>query len=93
MVSLYYKNRFLDLKNSILEETQFNLIRSSLQSLIDFRLALSNKLLIPDNNESILQRIDDYQLIINVLNSEEKDWTNETTDELINKLQIMVNLF
>jgi heptaprenylglyceryl phosphate synthase len=61
--------------------------------LINFRLALSEKLLITNDNESILQRIDDYQLIINVLNSQEKDWTNETTDKLINKLEKMVNIF
>jgi heptaprenylglyceryl phosphate synthase len=61
--------------------------------LINFRLSLSEKLLITNDNESILQRIDDYQLIINVLNSQEKDWTNETTDKLINKLEKMVNIF
>ncbi len=61
--------------------------------MINFRLALSEKLLITNDNESILQRIDDYQLIINVLNSQEKDWTNETTDKLINKLEKMVNIF
>lgn len=60
---------------------------------MNFRLDLSNKLSTENDNESILQRIDDYQLIINELNSEEKEWTNETTDELINKLQTMVNLF
>ncbi len=61
--------------------------------MINFRLSLSEKLLITNDNESILQRIDDYQLIINVLNSQEKDWTNETTDKLINKLEKMVNIF
>jgi hypothetical protein len=76
-----------------LEETQLNLLRSSLESLINFRHALSNKLLITDNNESILQRIDDYQLIINALNSPKEDWTNETIDELMTKLQTMVNRF
>jgi len=61
--------------------------------LINFRLAISDKLLIKDDNESILQRIDDYHLIINVLNSQEKDWTNETTEKLIHKLETMVNIF
>jgi hypothetical protein len=81
-------NQFLNDKNPILDETQFNLIRSSL----DFRHALSNKFSIIDNDESILQRIDNYQLIINTLNPQDKDWTNETTDELITKLQTMVNI-
>ncbi len=79
---------FLTIKNPILDETQFNLIRSSL----DFRHALSNKFSIIDDDESILQRIDNYQLIIDTLNSPDKDWTNETTDELITKLQTMVNI-
>jgi hypothetical protein len=61
--------------------------------LINFRLAIFDKLLIKDDNESILQRIDDYQLIINALNSQEKDWTNETTEKLIHKLETMVNIF
>ncbi len=61
--------------------------------MINFRLAIFDKLLIKDDNESILQRIDDYQLIINALNSQEKDWTNETTEKLIHKLETMVNIF
>ncbi len=70
-----------------------NLIRSSLQSSADFRLALSNKLSITDNDEEILQRIDDYQLIINALKSDENNWTNETIDELLIKLKLMVKIF
>jgi hypothetical protein len=82
-----------DIKNSFSEEAQFNLIRSFLQSCTTFRLTLSNKLSVIDNNESILQRIDDYQSIINQLNSQENNWTNETTDKLLIKLKIMVELF
>lgn len=58
--------------------------------MINFRLALSNKLLISNDNETILKRIEDYQTIINEFNSEEKDWT---MDQLITKLQTMVNLY
>jgi hypothetical protein len=82
-----------DTKNSFAEETQFNLIRSFLQSCTSFRLSLSNKLSVIDNNESILQRIDDYQSIINQLNSQENNWTNVTTDKLIMKLKTMVKIF
>ncbi|CAF4697907.1 unnamed protein product, partial [Rotaria sp. Silwood2] len=46
---------------------------------------------VANNNESILQRIHDYQLIINQLNSNENHWTNETTDELITKLKTIEN--
>ncbi|CAF4124529.1 unnamed protein product [Rotaria sp. Silwood2] len=73
------------------EEMQFNLIHSFLKSSNNFRLALSNKLSVANNNESILQRIHDYQLIINQLNSNENHWTNETTDELITKLKTIEN--
>ncbi|CAF5162320.1 unnamed protein product, partial [Rotaria sp. Silwood1] len=59
------------------EEIQFNLIHSFLQSSNNFSLTLSNKLSVENNNESILQRIHDYQLIINQLNSHENHWTNE----------------
>ncbi len=82
-----------NMKNSFSEEVQFDLIRSFLQSCTSFRLSLSNKLSVLDNNESILQRIDDYQSIINQLNSQENNWTNETTDKLIMKLKTMVKLF
>jgi hypothetical protein len=83
----------LKIKNSILEEAQLNLIHSSLQSSAELRLALSNKLSVVDNNEAILHRLDNYQLIMNTLNSPEKDWTNEITDELIAKLESMVTIF
>jgi len=82
-----------DMKYSFSEEVQFDLIRSFLQSCTSFRLSLSNKLSVIDNNESILQRIDDYQSIINQLNSQENNWTNETTDKLVMKLKSMVKLF
>ncbi|CAF3560109.1 unnamed protein product [Rotaria sp. Silwood1] len=74
------------------EEIQFNLIHSFLQSSNNFSLTLSNKLSVENNNESILQRIHDYQLIINQLNSHENHWTNETTDELITKLKTLKNI-
>ncbi len=70
------------------EITNSDLIRSS----IDFQLAVRNKFSTIDNNESILQRIDDYQLIINTLYSPENNWTDETTEQLITKLQTLVNI-
>ncbi|CAF1138756.1 unnamed protein product [Rotaria sordida] len=73
------------------EEIQFNLIHSFLQSSNNFCLTLSNKLSVTNNHESILQRIHDYQLIINQLIDYENHWTNETTDELITKLKTMKN--
>jgi len=82
-----------NMKNSFSEEAQFNLIRSFLESCTSFRLSLSNKLSVIDNNESILQRVDDYQSIINQLNSQENNWTNETTEKLLMKLKTMVRLF
>ncbi|CAF4452911.1 unnamed protein product, partial [Adineta steineri] len=66
-----------------------DLIYSFLQSLIYLHQTLSNKLSVSDNNEIILQRIDDYQLIINELNSDKSNWSNETTTELITKLETM----
>ncbi|CAF4347645.1 unnamed protein product, partial [Adineta steineri] len=71
------------------EEIQYDLIYSFLQSLVNFHQTLSNKLSVTDNNEIILQRIDDYQLIINELNSDKSNWSNETTTELITKLETM----
>ncbi|CAF4127300.1 unnamed protein product, partial [Rotaria sordida] len=73
------------------EEIQYNLIHSFLQSSNNFCLTLSNKLSVTNNHESILQRIHDYQLIINQLIDYENHWTNETTDELITKLKTMKN--
>jgi hypothetical protein len=61
--------------------------------LTNFHLTLSDKLSIEGDNEAILQRIDDYQLIINTLNSQEKEWTDEITDELIDKIETMVKEF
>ncbi|CAF1103599.1 unnamed protein product [Adineta steineri] len=79
----------LKLDNNDNEEIQYNLIYSFLRSLINFHQTLSNKLSVTDNNELILQRIDDYQLIINELNSDKSNWSNETTTELITKLETM----
>ncbi|CAF3945710.1 unnamed protein product [Adineta steineri] len=79
----------LKLDNNDNEEIQYDLIYSFLQSLIYLHQTLSNKLSVSDNNEIILQRIDDYQLIINELNSDKSNWSNETTTELITKLETM----
>ncbi|UJR14143.1 hypothetical protein I4U23_001137 [Adineta vaga] len=76
----------LDSTNEIV---QINMIHSYLQSCIDFRENLSKKLSSTNDLESILQRIDDYQRIITYLNSNDNHWTNETTDKLIMKLQMM----
>ncbi len=61
--------------------------------MTNFHITLSDKLSIGDDNEAISQRIDDYQLIINKLNSQEKEWTDEITDELIDKIETMVKEF
>ncbi|CAF3485308.1 unnamed protein product [Rotaria socialis] len=73
------------------EKIIFDLIYSSLKSTTDFSHALSNQLSVKNDSISMLQRIHDYQSIINQIYSHENHWTDETSNELINKLKLMKN--
>ncbi|CAM4789639.1 unnamed protein product [Rotaria magnacalcarata] len=73
------------------EKIILDLIYSSLKSTTDFSHALSNQLSVKNDSISMLQRIHDYQSIINQLYSHENHWTNETSNELISKLKLMKN--
>ncbi|CAF1099022.1 unnamed protein product [Adineta ricciae] len=71
------------------ETNQIDRISWHIQALIDFRENLSKKLSVSNDPESILQRINDYQRILTVLNSNENSWTDDTTEQLLVKLQTM----
>lgn len=74
------------------EEMQFDHIHTYIQSSVDFYSILSKKISVPNNYEAILKRIDEYNSIIRHLYSDESDWINTTTDEIITKLQNMVKI-
>lgn len=65
------------------EEQQLERIRLS----IDFHRNLREKFQMLDTDQTILQQIDDYQSIVNILQSPDRNWTME---QCINRIQTMV---
>ena len=69
--------------SSFAEGKQLERIRSS----IDLHRNLREKF---HTDQTILQQIDDYQSIVNTLQSPDHNWT---TEECINRIQTMVEIF
>ena len=66
-------------------------LQSMLERDAEFRVTLSKELSVNHNSGTILQRIRNYRRIMDRLHSPVKDWTDGTTDEVIAKIETMVN--
>lgn len=73
-----------------LENTQLDLIDSSLRSSAKFSENLAAELSVDQDHGTILQRIHDYQRIIEKLTADQDEWTEQTTEDLLNQLESMV---
>ena len=76
--------------NLILENTQLDLIDSSLRSSAEFSENLAVELSLDNDCETILQRVRDYQRIMKKLSTAEDEWTDQTTEDLLAQLESMV---